>query len=83
MLIHKTSHGVLFEIATLNDNEDIEYRRNLRLEDFPNLNPSEWWELQDNSILGKMACRYYPEFDVVELDGQLCDIKHTIKEAVF
>ena len=64
MLIHKATLGVLWEVSSFRKDQQC-WRRGLRLKDFPDLDPLEWWEVDDRTSLARRAgcttqtsCRY-------------------------
>ena len=86
MLIHKQTMGVLDYIWTghYRDTPDggrIPVMRQVRLTDFPELNPDEWWELPENHPLAMRILRQYPWLTpVVGAEGELLDVKSSIEE---
>ena len=76
MLIHRASRGVLWEISTFQGNRQC-WRRGLRLRDFPELDPKEWWELDDRTALARRCRIFYPNFLPITKGGRLVNIKPT------
>lgn len=74
MLVHKQTHGVLQNISVTNNKGKWSIKTNLKLKMFPELRKDEWWEVQDNTVLGRKIMRSYPDFIPIESDGQLIDI---------
>lgn len=73
MLIHRSTCSVLWEISIFRGNQQC-WKKGLRIKDFPELDPSDWWELDDRTSLARRCKIYYPDFLPV-LDGdRLIDI---------
>ena len=73
MLIHRSSCGVLWEISVFKGNQQ-SWKRGLRLEDFSDLDPAEWWEVDDRTSLARRCRIYYPNFQPVADGDRLIDI---------
>lgn len=74
MLVHKASKGVLAEI-TVSGHGGVWIRKvNLKLSMFPELNPSDWFEVPDHSALGKKCKMYYPYMVMIVKEGKLVDV---------
>ena len=73
MLIHKASLGVLWEVSSFRGKQQC-WRRGLRPKDFPDLDPSEWWEVDDRTSLARRCRMYYPDFLPVSDGDRLINI---------
>ena len=76
MLTHRAPGGVLWEISSSGDGRQC-WRRGLRLVDFPELDPKEWWELDDQTALARRCRIFYPNFLPITKGGRLVNIKPT------
>lgn len=80
MLVHKATMGVLDQIwrgeyIRSRSGSPIPLLRSARLEDFPELNAADWWELPDTGPLAKRVRRYYPLLTpVTDEAGELMDV---------
>ena len=73
MLIHKATLGVLWEVSSFRKDRQC-WRRGLRLKDFPDLDPLEWWEVDDRTSLARRCRMYYPDFLPVSDGDRLINI---------
>ena len=73
MLIHKVTLGVLWEVSSFPKDQQC-WRRGLRLKDFPDLDPLEWWEVDDRTSLARRCRMYYPDFLPVSDGDRLINI---------
>ena len=73
MLIHKATLGVLWEVSSFQKDQQC-WRRGLRLKDFPDLDPLEWWEVDDRTSLARRCRMYYPDFLPVSDGDRLINI---------
>ena len=73
MLIHKATPGVLWEVSSFRKDQQC-WRRGLRLKDFPDLDPLEWWEVDDRTSLARRCRMYYPDFLPVSDGDRLINI---------
>lgn len=79
MLVHKATMGILDKIwrgEYIHSKNDglIPLLRSVQLEDFPELNAADWWEVPDTGPLAKRILRYYPLLlPVTDEAGELVD----------
>lgn len=80
MMIHKRTMGVLeciWEGQYRHDRNGykIPLEKQVKLSDFPTLNPDDWWEIQNDCALAKRLKAIYPFCSpVTGLDGELVDM---------
>lgn len=70
MLVHKKTMGVL----TVCWDPDGEKMIKASLDKLPDLNPDEWFEIDQNSPLGFMIYSHYPYLIPVVENGELVDV---------
>ena len=73
MLIHKATLGVLWEVSSFRKDQE-GWRGGLRVKEFPDRDPLEWWEVDDRTSLARRCRMYYPDFLPVSDGDRLINI---------